>query len=179
MYYIINVVNYLMPYPVTGNQRYQQFDVIEDQEADPGALYPGLVPAARTYGSKPNKPGFNPAIKVVLSIALLVLTFFAAVYFNNKYQSSRIDPGQVQGMAQAEIDNVIQQVGLLVELPQGEIPTTLTITDITAFKDQAFFAKAQTGDKVLAYLKAKKVYLYRPSINQIIEAGPDYDSQKP
>jgi hypothetical protein len=61
------------------------------------------------------------------------------------------------------------KVSLLVDLPQGETPTIATVNDASKLKNQAFFANAKDGDKVLIYSKAGKAVLYRPSSNRIIE----------
>ncbi len=63
----------------------------------------------------------------------------------------------------------LEAVGKLVPLPQDEMPTIATVTDLTPLKDQAFFKEAEIGDKVVIYDKSKKAILYRPSTNKIIQ----------
>jgi len=70
-----------------------------------------------------------------------------------------------------DVDKLIEEVGRVILLPEGETPTVATVTDVEKVKDQAFFAKAQNGDKILIYSGAKKAYLYRPSEKRIIEVG--------
>lgn len=70
-----------------------------------------------------------------------------------------------------EVQNLVEEVGRIIELPQGETPTVATVTDMEAVKDQQFFQNAQNGDKVLIYANAKKAFLYRPSERKIIEVG--------
>jgi len=62
-------------------------------------------------------------------------------------------------------------VGKLMVLPEGETPTIATVSDPDKLKDQAFFAHAKTGDKVLIYAKAKKAILYSPTDNRIVEVA--------
>ncbi|MEX2010527.1 MAG: hypothetical protein WD874_01860, partial [Parcubacteria group bacterium] len=69
-------------------------------------------------------------------------------------------------------NEVIEKVGKLVELPEGENATVATVTDLEPLKGQAFFAEAKVGDKVLIYGESKKAILYRPSENKIIVVAP-------
>lgn len=75
-------------------------------------------------------------------------------------------------MAKEEIKSLIEKVGNIIELPQGETPTIATVTDLSKLRDQPFFSNAKLGDKVLVYAAAKKAFLYRPSTDKIIEVGP-------
>lgn len=77
-----------------------------------------------------------------------------------------------QAAAEMETKETVERVGKLIALPEGEQPTVATVSDPAKLKDQAFFAKTQTGDKVLIYTKAKKAYLYRPSKDLLIEVAP-------
>jgi hypothetical protein len=58
-------------------------------------------------------------------------------------------------------------------LPDGEDPkvATLTSDDLIKVKDQSFFTNATVGDKVMVYSLAKKVILYNPQINKIVEVA--------
>jgi hypothetical protein len=67
---------------------------------------------------------------------------------------------------------VVQRVSRHVLLPSGEQPTVATVTDASKVRNQAFFASSASGDKVLIYAQAKKAYLYRPSIDRVIEVAP-------
>lgn len=58
-----------------------------------------------------------------------------------------------------------------MQLPQGEEPVLATVTDHAALQT-AFLREAQDGDKILIYEKARKVIIYRPSIDRIIDVGP-------
>ncbi|HLL61090.1 MAG TPA: LytR C-terminal domain-containing protein, partial [Candidatus Nitrosocosmicus sp.] len=74
--------------------------------------------------------------------------------------------------AEKEVTGLIKKVNRLMQLPDKEKPTVATVSDIQKLKNQAFFANAKNGDKVLIYTQAKKAILYRPSINKIIEVAP-------
>lgn len=109
---------------------------------------------------------FSLVILVVLVLLLAITSF----YFYKKSKVQSVDASDKT--SQAEVMKLVDQVGKLIVLPEGEIPTIATVTDPAALKDQSFFVQAQTGDKVLIYSNAKKAVLYRPDINKIIEVAP-------
>ena len=71
-----------------------------------------------------------------------------------------------------ENENVLKKVENLTIVPPNEIPEIATVADITKLSGQTFFANAKNGDKVLIYRKAKRVIIYRPEGNKIIDTGP-------
>lgn len=111
-------------------------------------------------------------IRKLFFIALFVLLVaFAgvAVYFYRQFAELKANP---QKTVQEEITKIIKKVGKLMVLPEGETPTIATVTDPERLADQPFFAKAKVGDKVLIYTNAKKVILYDPVGNIIVEVAP-------
>lgn len=109
--------------------------------------------------------------KIVILVLILALfsTAGLAYYFYRQIQSVKQDP---QKIAVDEIKNLVTKVGTLMSLPVGEDPVVATVTDPEVLKDQAFFAQAKKGDKVLIYSQAKKAILYDPLANKIIEVAP-------
>ena len=108
-------------------------------------------------------------VSVVLGVLVLALAG-TSVMFYMQNKKLKVDPQQV---SQEENQKVIADVGKLVLLPEGESPTIATVTDPEKLKaEQAFFAKAMNGDKVLIYTRALKAIMYRPSENKIIEVAP-------
>jgi hypothetical protein len=99
-------------------------------------------------------------------VILLVVATGTGIYF---YQKATADP---QKVAQKELDQALSQIGKLIVLPQNETPTLATVSDPEKLKDQAFFANAKKGDKVLIYTLARKAILYSVSLNKIIEVAP-------
>jgi hypothetical protein len=87
----------------------------------------------------------------------------------SKVRELQSDPKVV---AQQEVKNTVEMVAKVVALPEGEDPVVATVTDKAKLKDQTFFAKAENGDKVLIYAKAKRIYLFRPSESKLLEAAP-------
>lgn len=97
---------------------------------------------------------------------LLITTTGGSVYFYKKLSSTqKQDPQQ-------ELIDTIADVSKLMVLPTNETPTLATVSDPEKLKDQAFFAQAEVGDKVLIYTQARKAILYSPSKNMIIEVSP-------
>ncbi|MBI2037307.1 MAG: hypothetical protein HYT15_00015 [Candidatus Magasanikbacteria bacterium] len=108
-------------------------------------------------------------VSVVLGVLVIALAGTSAVLYQ-KVRKLNVDP---QKASQEENQKVIEAVGKLVLLPESEAPTIATVTDPEKLKaEQAFFAKAAQGDKVLIYTQALKAIMYRPSENKIIEIAP-------
>lgn len=112
----------------------------------------------------------------IITLVIVVLAVIAAGYFYNQHRNDQKKLNQLQGTSQgkSELDQLTDKVGKLVVLPTGEQPsfTTLTQADLNKVKDQAFFARAAVGDKVLVYNSSHLAVIYRPSANRIIEAAP-------
>ncbi|MCX6757310.1 MAG: hypothetical protein NTZ44_00255 [Candidatus Nomurabacteria bacterium] len=100
---------------------------------------------------------------------IAVVAIGLAGYFYSQVLVLKKNP---QAVAQKEVTDLVEKVGKLVVLPAGEVPTVATVSDPEALKDQAFFAKAQKGDKVLIYAQAKKAVLYSVLLNKIIDVAP-------
>ncbi len=66
----------------------------------------------------------------------------------------------------------MEAVGRLIVLPEDEVPTIATVTDLEALQGQPFFANAKLGDKVLIFAKAGKAILYDPVEQKIVEVAP-------
>jgi hypothetical protein len=107
---------------------------------------------------------------IVISFLVLFLgSVLSAGYFFHKWRTLKNNPN-----AQVEDENkmLISKVGKLMLLPVDEQPTIATVTDPAKLADQAFFANAKVGYKVLVFGVAKKAILYDPENNLIIEVGP-------
>ena len=116
--------------------------------------------------------GFSRITIIFAGVILAFIIFVPSYYFYSKYnQAQKLlkDPSYLQ---KQEVSNLEKMVGKLIDLPQGEDPTIATVSDKDKLSKQPFFAKAENGDKVLIYTKAKKAILYRPSSDKIIEVGP-------
>ena|SRR3989344_4936222 len=67
---------------------------------------------------------------------------------------------------------VLAAVGKLMVLPEGEEPTIATVSNLEQLASQPFFTNAKVGHKVLIYTEARKVILYDPVLNKIVEVAP-------
>lgn len=103
-----------------------------------------------------------------LGVVLFLLVLGSSIYFFTQYQASQNLLKSTKG-GNLEVEGVVTSVGKLMELPKGEVPTLATVSDKSKLKDQAFFKRAENGDKVLIFANAKRAILYRPSLNKIID----------
>ncbi|MFA6522673.1 MAG: hypothetical protein WCT24_03730 [Patescibacteria group bacterium] len=104
--------------------------------------------------------------------ALLIV--FLASMGGNIYLMTEASKLKATPTAQAseEMAQLVEAVGKLMVLPQGEDPTVATVSDPTKLSAQDFFKNAQVGDKVLLYTTAKKAILYSPISGKIVEVAP-------
>lgn len=63
-----------------------------------------------------------------------------------------------------------EQVGKIYVLP-SEDPVVATVTDTKALPENDFYKKAENGDKILIFEASKKIILYRPSANKVVDVG--------
>lgn len=125
---------------------------------------------------KHRKTRFVRIKKSYLAIIVLVLLIGIGgglgyrAYDNQRKEVKRLS--NPQESAKAETERIKSEVSELIELPADEDPTIATVVDSTKLSNQAFFAKAQNGDRVVMYAKAKKAVLYRPDTHKIIEVAP-------
>jgi hypothetical protein len=109
-------------------------------------------------------------IIITCAALFIILAVVPSVYFYSKYQALS---KQVSGGSQPDdVKALIAKVSRHVLLPEGEIPTVLTVTDKEKSTSKQFFANAKNGDKVLVYMIAKKAFLYDTVSDRILEIGP-------
>lgn len=107
--------------------------------------------------------------RVVFLSVLLLVAVGICVYLAWQLKAAK---GDGQARAEAEIAQLIKDVGDNIELPKDEMPTVATVSDPEALRSQPFFAKAKVGDRVLLYPNAKKAILYDPIADIVIEVAP-------
>ena len=109
---------------------------------------------------------------IIAALVCFIILLLPAIYFYNQYQKTQKLLKNPILAAQEDAKELVSKVGKLIDLPKSEVPTTATVSDKTKLIGQAFFTKAENGDKVLIYASTKRAILYRPSINKLIEVAP-------
>ncbi len=106
-------------------------------------------------------------------ISLLVIFFIASAVFAGYYYKKVKDLTKNESaLKDTQLKEVIEKVGKLVVLPQGEQPTLATVSDPSQLQNQPFFKSAKKGDQVLVYINARRAILYDPIANKIIDIAP-------
>jgi len=115
----------------------------------------------------------------LISVILLVVSTFVCtwLYIENRQARNRIfylsTSEAQQEISQQESDNLISEVGKLIELPADQQPVVITIQDVEVLaQQQSFFLGAENGDKLLVY--QNKAIIYSPAKNKLINVGPVY-----
>lgn len=103
---------------------------------------------------------------IIAGAILIFLALIPGFYFYSQYRKLLNNPNTI---TQEKVETVVDKVNKLFDLPKNEVPTLATVSNVDKLSNQTFFAKAKNGDKVLVYSQAKRAFLYRPSINKIIE----------
>jgi hypothetical protein len=140
-----------------------------------------------SHGLKVRTVRPNPTIPrwvwILLGALALALVIFGILFWRSQHQVNELRDSldsKVNATKIAEENKaLLDRVGAVIILPDDETPTIATVSDLDKLKGQPFFAKAELGDKVLIYAKAKKAILYRPSTNKIVELAFLTDSGDP
>lgn len=144
---------------------YSKTEIISKEEPEKKSFLTTIAVFLKNFLTK--KRIFR-GILVVIFLILGGLTY----YFYNQVVELKKNQAQTTPSGQADVKELLQRVSRLIVLPENEEPTVATVSDPEKLKDQPFFAKAKTGDKVLIYSKAKKAILYDPKADKIIEVAP-------
>ena len=114
------------------------------------------------------------SIKGWLKLLPTVVALGLAIFFYFQWQGAKeSNPEMAQEKAEQELTQMVEKVGKLVLLPEGEEPILMTIEDETGIdKSKEFFERAKNGDKILIYKEARKAFLYRPSENKLVSVAP-------
>lgn len=126
------------------------------------------MPDIRTERRKRRPPLFY----IVVAVAIIAVMGAGVGLYYYIRPAPPLPTNTPEQTAKERDAQLVEKVGMLILLPQGETPTVATVSDLSKLQDQLFFANAQIGDLVLIYTQARKAIIYRPSLNKIIEVGP-------
>jgi len=130
-------------------------------------------PRPKPVASEPLRPVDNGLRKklilvvtrrnAIIALAVILVLSIGLISLSHRAHNSS------QQAAAGKVQKVVAEVGKLVLLPSGQVPTVAIIKNTSELQNQSFYTNARNGDYVLVYPQAKKAILYRPSINRVIE----------
>lgn len=106
------------------------------------------------------------AAAVVFRLSIFILfvgLLFTSYYFYDKYREA--------SDSNRENAELIGKISEMIYLPDGEDPSIATVIDSAKINQQQFFSRAENGDKLLVYQKARFIILYRPTEDKIVSAS--------
>ncbi len=107
-----------------------------------------------------------------VAVVYMAVSTFAAVRFYDLYKTYEAKVPVSDKEAEKETNMLVTQLKKIMEVP-NEKPVIATVKDKESLKaQQAFFAQAENGDKLIVFQTARKAVLFRPSIGKIVESGP-------
>ena len=129
------------------------------------------------YESADTTPQEKKSVKASIAVIVFVIIvgiLYVIISFLSKKEALQSTAEQVSSDAQTQkVVDTIAAVGKLVVLPEDETPAVFEIKDIDRLvKQQAFFAGAHNGDKLLIYPKKAKAIIFSPNLNRIVNFGP-------
>jgi hypothetical protein len=120
---------------------------------------------------KAKAKSLTPKTYIVVACVVIVLLTALAGFFFWKYVSVKND-GASATANQEKSERIIGQVSEHFQLPSGEEPTVAEVQDKDKLDKQQFFDKAENGDYILIYKEAKLAFIYRESVDKLINVGP-------
>ena len=136
----------------------------------------GILDNSELVEKSPSSSGRGGSSKSKTFLSLMGVILLLALAVGGSIYVVKMKP-ELLGLAKTQVDNtaenqnLIKKVGKIIKLPDGELPTIATVSDLSKTQDKEFFKNAKEGDRVLVYKNAKRAYLYRPSENKVIEVG--------
>lgn len=130
-----------------------------------------LIPVVTSEKHEKQKGGVKVTKPFIVGsfVVLLVILVSAGVYL---FAASREDV-KIPNTANLELEQLqqlIDDLGELMAIPEGEAPVMAIVSDATNLKSQPFFKNSQAGDRVMIFKSTKQAVLYRASEKKIIAA---------
>lgn len=128
------------------------------------------------------------ALIVMVTLALAGVGF---MYYQYQKTASELKKVKTQIAVQSstpkepkedEIKKIVAEIAKVARLPENEIPSVATITDVSKLKDQPFFKDAKNGDILLVFNTSGKAVLYDPKEKKIVDVttlstSPSFNQQ--
>lgn len=115
----------------------------------------------------------NNLVKLALA-GLVVIILFVLLNDRNQLKEQVDKLSTTQPVPANDVQKYQEEIGKIVELPSGQTPSLIPVTDAKKLaSENPFFKHAQDGDVVLLYVspdKSVRAILYRPSTKKVIEA---------
>ncbi|MDO8335492.1 MAG: hypothetical protein Q7T74_01765 [Candidatus Saccharibacteria bacterium] len=102
-----------------------------------------------------------------IALIAVILLIFITISNNKKNEFKTVNEPQ---KAKAVAQSLVEIVGKIYQLP-NETPTIATITEKGELPPDPFYEKAIEGDKILIFADSRKIIMYRPSENKVIDVG--------
>src|SRR4051812_37626446 len=109
--------------------------------------------------------------KIIIGILIIIVVALVITLNRSKKPAPATADATQQQTAAAEVQKMLEEVGKHIVLPTDEVPTAAVVSDLSKLKGQPFFERAALGDVVLVYANAKRVILWRPSAQKIVEVS--------
>ena len=135
-----------------------------------GAPKPSFIPSAMA-DPKPaeSKKGISKPFIVGVIVVGVIILGAAAIYIFAVTRENTPIPNKAN-LELAQVQEVIDNVAKLMDIPEGEAPIMLYVSNADNLKSQDFFKNAENGDRVMVFKSSKQAILYRASTNKIISA---------
>ncbi len=114
------------------------------------------------------KMGFSRKQKTIVAILGIIIIALAGLYYRTNFSKKATEK-----RAQAETVRLVKEVRKIIILPETDVPAVFDIQDpVLLTSQQAFFAGAEKGDKLLVYPQLGKAIVYSPKRKMIVNVGP-------
>jgi hypothetical protein len=113
------------------------------------------------------RDGMHVTVQLGIFCALVVMTM-CTYYFYRISQDIGIPVSTSTITASNTAQDIVGEVGRLMFLPGGEVPTIATINNDDLGRAEPMFSNVEKGDKVLIYCEYNQTILYSSSRKKII-----------
>lgn len=132
-------------------------------------------PAQQARPAAPQPQGIFISRKKIVWTIILVLVIAGGLTAFTKRERPAADHTSTLGTSQTlpgatqEAQGYYNEISPHVEVPTGEAPTVLNVSDADAVKkDNAALTDIKNGDKMLFFTKSRKLVVYRPGTKKVI-----------